>query len=211
MKIAFFDAKPYDRQFFNAANASFGFEISYFESHLTPSTSVLAQGHKVVCPFVNDKVTSEVIGVLAREGVELIALRSAGYNHVDLKAARGKIRVVRVPAYSPYAVAEHAVGLMLCLNRKIQNAYARVRENNFSIGGLLGFTMHGKTAGVIGCGKIGAAVVKILQGFGMKVLGYDIDRTQVEKAGVSMPIWPPCTGRATSFRSIASSLLKIGT
>ena len=183
MKIAFFDAKPYDRQFFNAANASFGFEISYFESHLTPSTSVLAQGHKVVCPFVNDKVTGEVIGALARQGVELIALRSAGYNHVDLAAARGKIRVVRVPAYSPYAVAEHAVGLMLCLNRKIHNAYARVRENNFSIGGLLGFTMHGKTAGVIGCGKIGAAVVKILQGFGMKVLGYDIDRTQVEKAG----------------------------
>lgn len=183
MKIALFDAKPYDMEFFNAANVSFGFEIKYFESHLTPDTSALAQGHYAVCVFVNDKITAEVIDNLCHHGIGLIALRCAGYNNVDLNAAHQKIKVVRVPRYSPHAVAEHAVGMMLCLNRKIHRAYWRIRENNFSIIGLLGFDMHGKTAGVVGCGQIGSAIVGILKGFGMKVLGYDVDRSQVEKSG----------------------------
>lgn len=183
MKIAFFDTKPYDKEFFNAANASFGFEIKYFESHLTSDTSVLAQGHSAVCVFVNDKITAGVIDNLCQQGIGLIALRCAGYNNVDLNAAHQKVKVVRVPRYSPHAVAEHAVGMMLCLNRQIHRAYWRIRENNFSIIGLLGFDMHGKTAGIVGCGQIGSAIVRILKGFGMKVLGHDIDRSQVEKSG----------------------------
>lgn len=183
MKIAFFDAKPYDKEFFNAANVFFGFEITYFESHLTPDTSALAQGHHVVCVFVNDKITAKLIDNLCHQGIGLIALRCAGYNNVDLNAAHQKIKIVRVPRYSPHAVAEHAVGMMLCLNRKIHRAYGRIRENNFSIIGLLGFDMHGKTAGIVGCGQIGSEVVGILRGFGMKVLGYDVDRSQVEKSG----------------------------
>lgn len=183
MKIAFFDAKPYDKEFFDAANASFGFETKYFESHLTTDTSALAQGHNAVCVFVNEKITAEVIDDLCHQGVGLIALRCAGYNNVDLKAAHQKIKVVRVPSYSPHAVAEHAVGMILCLNRKFQRSYVRIRENNFSIIGLLGFDMHGKTAGIVGCGQIGSKVAGILKGFGMKVLGYDIDKSQVEKSG----------------------------
>ncbi len=185
MKIALFSAKSYDREFFDAANASFGFEISYFETHLTPETAALAQGHGAICAFVNNQITQDVIDKLCKEGIGLIALRSTGYNNVDLKAARNKIKVVRVPRYSPYSVAEHAVGLMLCLNRKIVSAHERVMGNNFSIAGLMGFDMHGKTAGVIGCGFIGTAVVAILKGFGMKVLGYDIDASKVEKSGCS--------------------------
>jgi D-lactate dehydrogenase len=183
MKIAFYYAKPYDKEFFNAANTSFGYPITYLETHLNEKTASLAKGHDVVCAFVNDQITKDVIDNLCEQGIQLIALRSTGYNHVDLKAAHHKIKVVRVPRYSPYAVAEHAVGLMLCLNRKYHLADKRVKENNFTITGLMGFDMHGKTAGVIGCGQIGSAVIKILQGFGMRVLGYDIDTSQVEKAG----------------------------
>lgn len=184
MKIAFFDTKPYDKKFFEEANSSFNHEIKFFDSHLNLDTCPLAKGFDVVCIFVNDEITDKVIDVLTKQGVKLIALRGAGYNNVDLKAAaRHKLPVVRVPRYSPYAVAEHAVGMMLCLNRNIHRAYLRVRENNFSIVGFLGFDMHGKTAGVIGCGYIGTEVVKILQGFGMNVLGYDIIKEQVEKAG----------------------------
>lgn len=182
-KIAFFDTKPYDKEFFDEANRAFGFEIKYFEPHLTPDTAILTRGQTVVCAFVNDKITKDVIDELYKQGVKLIALRCAGYNNVDLKAATGKIRIVRVPSYSPAAVAEHAVGLMLCLNRKIHRAYSRIRENNFSIVGLLGFDMQGKTVGVIGCGQIGKVIVKILKGFGTEILAYDIDRSQVEKAG----------------------------
>ncbi len=183
MKIGFFDTKTYDKAFFDRANASFGFEIKYFEPHLTQDTCPLAKGCEVVCVFVNDKITKEGVDILIQEGVGLIALRCAGYNNVDLKACEGKIKVVRVPSYSPYAVAEYALGMMLCLNRKFHHAYWRTRENNFSIGGLLGFDMHGKTAGIIGCGQIGSVIVKILQGFGVRVLGYDIDKERVEKAG----------------------------
>ncbi|MBY0529018.1 MAG: 2-hydroxyacid dehydrogenase [Rhabdochlamydiaceae bacterium] len=183
MKIAFFNAKPYDINFFTEANASFGFDIHYFDVHLSLKTCSLAKGHQAVCVFVNDTITKEIIDCLLELNVGLIALRSSGYNHVDLQAAQGKIPVVRVPRYSPFSVAEHAVALMLCLNRKLHRAYVRTRENNFSIKGLLGFDMHGKTAGVIGCGQIGAAVVQMLKGFGMHVLGYDIDKSQVEQAG----------------------------
>lgn len=173
MKIAFFDAKSYDREFFSEANNQFGFEIKFLDSHLNQDTAVLAKGYRAICAFVNDKIDGAMIEKLHSLGVELIALRSAGYNNVDLKTAKGKIRVVRVPKYSPYAVAEHAVGMMFTLNRKLHRAYNRTRDNNFSIAGLLGFDMHGKTAGVIGIGQIGRVVVDILKGLGMRVLTYD--------------------------------------
>lgn len=179
-KIAFFDAKSYDKESFEAENKKHGFEICYLEMHLKKETAILAQGFSVVCPFVNDILSAPVIEALYDYGVRLTALRSAGYNHVDLKAAKGKLRVVRVPRYSPYAVAEHAVGMMLSLNRKLHRAYFRTRDNNFSISGLMGFDMHGKTAGVIGSGYIGKEVTRILKGFGMNVLVYDIDRNQVK-------------------------------
>jgi D-lactate dehydrogenase len=184
MKIAFFDTKPYDHEFFQSINTSFGLEIKYFEPHLTLDTCSLAQGYRVVCVFVNDRVSADVIDILSRQGTELIALRCAGYNNVDLQAAsQKKLKVVRVPHYSPHAVAEHTVGMMLCLNRNMHRAYGRVKENNFSIVGLLGFDMYGKTAGVIGCGEIGRVVVRILQGFGMDVLVYDIDESRAKQCG----------------------------
>jgi D-lactate dehydrogenase len=184
MEIAFFDTKPYDKEFFNAANQFFGMDIKYFETHLIPDTTLLAQNSRAVCIFVNDKVTKEVINNLSDQGIELIALRCSGYNNIDLKAAHQKnIRVVRVPSYSPYSVAEHAVGMMLCLNRNIHRAVFRTRENNFSITGLIGFDMHKKTAGIVGCGQIGSVIIQILKGFGMKVLAYDIDKSQIAKTG----------------------------
>ena len=173
VKIAFFDAKPYDIESFNEINKQFGFEIKYFRFHLTPDNVVLAKGYDVVVIFVNDTVNAEMIRNLNSSGVKLIALRSSGFNNIDLKAALGRMRVVRVPAYSPYAIAEHTIALMLTLNRKIHRAYYRTRDSNFALNGLLGFDMHGKTAGVIGTGRIGKALVKILTGFGMKVLVHD--------------------------------------
>ncbi len=183
-KIILFDAKPYDREFFERANRSHGFEIHYTESHLTPETAAQARGFPVVCLFVRDSATKSIIETLHQNGTQLIALRCAGYNNVDLKAAKDKIALVRVPFYSETAVAEHSVGMMLALNRKLHIAHMRVRENNFSIVGLMGFDMRGKTAGVIGCGLIGKATARILKGFGMRVLGYDIVPHEVEKAGV---------------------------
>lgn len=175
MKIAFFDAKSYDKEFFLAANQAFGFEIKFFDSHVNPDTAILAKGYPVICAFVNDRIDAAMIKTLTNLGVKLIALRSAGYNNVDLQAAKGKIQVVRVPKYSPSAVAEHAVGLMLTLNRKLHHAYNRTRDHNFSIAGLLGFDMRGKTAGIIGVGQIGKVVVDILKGFGMHILNYDVE------------------------------------
>jgi len=172
-RIAFFDTKPYDRKFFDAAGKKFGFPIAYFEEHLGPGTAALARGFDTVCIFVNDVVNAGVIKTLHKNGVRLIALRASGYNNVDFRAAFGKIHVVRVPAYSPHAVAEHAVALMLALNRKTHRAYHRTRDSNFSIQGLLGFDMFGKTAGVIGTGAIGRELIRILKGFGMHVLAYD--------------------------------------
>ncbi len=173
-RIAFFDAKPYDIASFDAHNPDFGFDIRYYEGQLNKDNAILAKGAQVVCAFVNDSIDAEVIDLLATEGIKLIALRSAGYNNVDLRAAEGRIRIVRVPAYSPYAVAEHTLALMLALNRKVYKAHARTRDGNFSLNGLMGFDMHGKTAGIIGTGKISRILIKTLRAMGMNVLAYDL-------------------------------------
>ena len=172
-RIAFYDTKPYDRIWFDRLAAENGIEISYFETGLRPSTAVLADGCRCVCVFVNDNVNSETIDALEKRGVELLALRCAGYNNVDIKAAKGKITVVRVPEYSPYAVAEHAMALLLTLNRKTHKAYIRTRDFNFSLNNLCGFDLHGKTAGVVGTGKIGRTFIGLCKGFGMNVIAYD--------------------------------------
>lgn len=174
MKIAFFSAKPYEKPFFQAADLDGLHAITWFEARLEAGTAPLARGHDAVCAFVNDRLDAATLAILAREGVRYVALRSAGFNHVDLQAAdRLGLAVVRVPAYSPHAVAEHAVALMLDLNRKIHRAFARVREGNFALDGLLGFDMHGLTAGLVGTGRIGTCVARILKGFGMRVAAYD--------------------------------------
>ena len=176
MKITFFSAKPYDKIFFERYNKSFNFEFEFLETHLGPHiVNAVTEGTEAVCVFVNDKLTEEVIDVLAAKGVKIIALRCAGFNNVQLEVARKHgIRVCRVPAYSPEAVAEHAVAMLLTLNRKTHKAYNRVREQNFSLTGLLGFNIHGKTVGVVGTGKIGKAFSKIMLGFGCKVIAYDL-------------------------------------
>lgn len=172
-KIAFFDSKPYDIDIFNKVNKELQYEIKFFRYHLTPDNIMLAQGFNTVVVFVNDIITAGMIDRLHTYGVKLIALRCSGFNNIDLKAALGKIKVVRVPAYSPHAIAEHTVALMLSLNRKIHRAYYRTRDANFSLHGLLGFDMAGKTAGIIGTGRIGKVLIKILRGFDMNVLAYD--------------------------------------
>jgi D-lactate dehydrogenase len=174
MKIAFFDAKTYDRKFFRETNKTHGHSISFFESNLNINTAKMAEGHDAVCAFVNSDLSASVLDILQQNGIKLIALRCAGYNNVDFHAAtQSGIRVVRVPAYSPYAVAEHALALIMTLNRKTHKAYSRTRDNNFNIEGLLGFDLKGKTIGVIGTGKIGQTFIKILSGFGAKILAYD--------------------------------------
>ncbi len=173
IQIAFFDTKPYDSDSFNRAKKEYSYEFKFFKSHLTKDNAVLTKGFKAVCVFVNDTIDKEVIDILLENGVELIALRCAGYNNVDILHAYGRIHVVRVPAYSPFAVAEHAAALILSLNRKIHKAYYRTRDSNFSIIGLEGFDLHGKTAGIIGAGKIGRVLINILRGFGMNLLVYD--------------------------------------
>ncbi|MFZ5953441.1 MAG: 2-hydroxyacid dehydrogenase [Candidatus Rifleibacteriota bacterium] len=185
-KIAFFDAKVYDKQTFNAENQNYGFDISWFEAKLTPETAALTEKFDAVCAFVNDVIDATVIETLVKNGVKIIGLRCAGYNNVDFKAAFNRIYVVRVPAYSPYAVAEHAVALMMGLNRKIHKAFNRTREGNFALSGLMGFDMHGKTAGVIGVGKIARCLISILKGFGMRVLAFDPrpDQEYAKEAGI---------------------------
>lgn len=173
-KIAFFGAKPYDIASFDKVNEKFGYDIRYYKGHLNLNNIVLTQGVDVVCIFVNDTADAAVIDAMVKNGVKLLALRCAGFNNVDLKAAKGKLPIVRVPAYSPYAVAEYALALMLSLNRKIHRAYWRTRDGNFSLNGLMGFDMHGKTIGIIGTGKIAKILIRILKGFGMTVLGYDL-------------------------------------
>ena len=188
-RIAFFDAKPYDRDSFNSVNErEFHYDIRYFKGHLTPDSVPLTHGTDVACIFVNDTANREVIRNLKKNGVKLLALRCAGFNNVDLKAAEeAGLPVVRVPQYSPYAVAEHAVALMLSLNRKIHRAYWRTRDGNFSLHGLMGFDMNGKTAGIIGTGKIARILIRILKGFGMNILAYDPypDRRFAEEAGIT--------------------------
>ena len=176
MKVAAFSAKPYDRQFLEAANKAAGspHEFLFLEPHLDLTTAALAEGAVAVCPFVNDRVDKAVLSRLATSGTRLITLRSAGFNNVDLAAAASLgIKVARVPEYSPFAIAEHTVALILALNRKIHRAYARVREANFSLDGLLGFDLHGHTVGIVGTGRIGIAVARILAGFGCRILASD--------------------------------------
>ncbi|MES2430287.1 MAG: 2-hydroxyacid dehydrogenase [Bacteroidota bacterium] len=185
MKIAFFSAKSYDKEFFNLFNTTQ--EIIYFEAPLNEQTVNLSKGCNAVCVFVNDKLNKAVIDALKKEGVQLIALRCAGFNNVDLNAAKANgIVVARVPAYSPHAVAEHAAALILTLNRKTHKAYNRVREGNFSLDRLTGFDLFGKTIGVIGTGKIGTVFCQIMLGFGCKVLAFDlIANRQLEEKGVT--------------------------
>ena len=173
MKIAFFDTKPYDKIWFEPLSKEYGHEITFFEEKLNENTAVLANGFEAVCVFVNDTVNKNVIDKLYSFKVKLIALRCSGYNNVDLNAADKKIAVVRVPYYSPAAVAEHAMALLLTVNRKIHKAYIRTKDNNFNINGLLGFDLKGKTAGIIGTGQIGRLFIDICKGFKMNVIAYD--------------------------------------
>jgi len=173
MKIAFFDTKPYDRPSFDRYGGEYGVEFKYYETKLNADTVELARGCDGVCAFVNDTVDSAVIDRLVQMNVKVLALRCAGFNNVDMKYAFGRIHVLRVPAYSPYAVAEHTVALLLTSIRRIHKAYIRTKDFNFSLAGLTGFDLHGKTVGVIGTGRIGRVFIDICRGFGMKVLAYD--------------------------------------
>ena len=174
MKIAVFSSQPYDKSFLEAANQSFNYELKFFELRLTAETVGLASGFSAICAFVNDRLDGPVLESLAEGGTRTIALRCAGFNNVDLSTAgRLGLKVVRVPAYSPHSVAEHTVALMLTLNRKIHRAHARVREGNFSLHGLLGFDLHGRTVGIVGTGQIGIEVARIMKGFGCRLLGFD--------------------------------------
>lgn len=173
-KIAFFGAKPYDIASFDTVNETFNYDIRYYKGHLNLNNVILTKDADVVCIFVNDVADATVINAMVENGVKLLALRCAGFNNVDLAAAKGRIPVVRVPAYSPYAVAEYSIALMLSLNRKIHRAYWRTRDGNFSLNGLMGFDMHGKTIGIIGTGKIARILVHLLKGFGVHLLAYDL-------------------------------------
>lgn len=173
MKIAFFDAKPYDKPSFDEQSKAHGLKIKYFETKLNEDTVELAAGYDAVCVFVNDSVNAPVIDRLCELGVRIVALRCAGFNNVDMKHAFGRVHVLRVPAYSPYAVAEHAIAMLLTSIRRIHKAYIRTRDFNFSLAGMTGFDLHGKTVGVIGTGRIGRVFIDICRGFGMKVLAYD--------------------------------------
>lgn len=171
-QIAFFDTKPYDKEWFTKLGGDFKFK--FYESKLTPDSAELAKGCKSVVAFVNDDIGKETIDKLCEVGVKLLAMRCSGFNNIDLKHAKGKIDIVRVPTYSPYAVAEHAMAMLLTLNRKIHKAYNRTREFNFSLNGLTGFDLYGKTAGIIGTGQIGCIFMDICKGFGMNVVAYDL-------------------------------------
>lgn len=172
--VAVFDTKPYDREYLEAADRATDLDLQFHSFRLEPATAAAAGGMQAVCVFVNDPLDRETLGLLHGAGVRHVALRCAGFNNVDLEAARELgLRVTRVPGYSPHAVAEHTLALLLSLNRKIHRAYNRVREMNFSLGGLVGFDLHGKTAGVVGTGRIGALTAQIFKGFGMRVLAHD--------------------------------------
>ncbi|RYD73957.1 MAG: 2-hydroxyacid dehydrogenase [Sphingobacteriales bacterium] len=188
MKLVFFSAKPYDKEFFEAGNKHYDFELEFWETHLGLHVAdAVKSGTDAVCVFVNDKVTADVIEILAGKGVKILALRCAGFNNLDIAAAeKYGMRVCRVPAYSPQAVAEHAVAMLLTLNRKTHKAYNRVREQNFSLTGLIGFNLFGKTVGVIGTGKIGAAFCKIMMGFGCLVNASDpLEDEALKSSGVN--------------------------
>jgi D-lactate dehydrogenase len=198
MRTAVFSTKPYDQRFLEEANAGHEHHLTFLEPRLTPETTPLAHGHDAVCAFVNDRLDAGVLGTLAEGGTRLIALRSAGFNHVDVaEAARLGLTVARVPAYSPYAVAEHAVALVLALNRKLHRAYNRVREGNFALDGLMGFDMHGRTVGIVGTGKIGTVFARILAGMGCRLLAHDpYPADEVRALGATYvtldELWPAC-------------------
>ena len=173
-RIIFFDIKDYDREFFEKYGKNYNYEMSFFKSKLSLENVHLTKGYDVVCAFTNDDIGKETIDAMAENGVRLLAMRCAGFNNVSLKDIHNRFKVVRVPAYSPHAIAEYTVGLILAVNRKINKAYVRTREGNFSISGLMGVDLYGKTAGIIGTGKIGQILIKILKGFDMKVIAYDL-------------------------------------
>lgn len=193
MQIAVFDSHRYDQAALESVNAGFGHTLHFFEARLTEDTAKLAAGFPAVCSFVNDRLNQAALEILQRGGVRVIALRSAGYNHVDLRAAQQLgITVVRVPEYSPHAVAEHTVALVLTLNRKIHRSFNRVRELNFSLDGLVGFDLHGKTIGIVGTGRIGAVFARIMSGFGCRLLGYDMtpDESLIRDLGMQYVALP---------------------
>lgn len=185
-KLAFFDVKAYDRIWFDKLNQHY--EIVYFENKLNAQTVQLAKGCSAVCAFVNDDIRKEVIDQMVELGIKVLVMRCAGFSNIDFKSAYGRLNILRVPAYSPYAVAEHAMGLLLTLNRKIHKAYNRTRDFNFSIVGLQGIDLHGKTVGVVGTGKIGQVFIDICRGFGMKILAYDVfPNPKLEVTYVDLP------------------------
>ncbi|MBN1914395.1 MAG: 2-hydroxyacid dehydrogenase [Parachlamydiales bacterium] len=186
LKIAFFNTKSYDEEFFTKVNASYHYDLQFFKEHLNPRTAILAQGCDAVCAFVNDDLSQKTLQILQQNKIPIIAMRCAGVNNVDIEfAKKNHMHVLNVPSYSPYAIAEHAVALMLILNRKIHRAHMRVHEGNFSLEGLLGFDMHGKTVGILGTGKIGTATARILLGMGCEVLGFDKEpNTTCKEMGV---------------------------
>ena len=173
-KIIFFDIKDYDKEFFKKYEKNYNFEMTFLKVRLTEETANLTKGYDVVCGFANDNINKETIDIMVENRIKLLAMRCAGFNNVSLKDIHNRFKVVRVPAYSPHAIAEYTVGLILAVNRKIHKAYVRTREGNFSINGLMGFDLDGKTAGIIGTGKIGQMLIKILKGFDMKVSAYDL-------------------------------------
>jgi D-lactate dehydrogenase len=186
MRVVFFDTHEFEKNIFVSENTKFGHDITFIESRLTDQTANLAAGFQCVCAFVNDRLDEKTLRTLSEGGTNLVALRSAGFNHINLQVAnRLKLRVVRVPEYSPYAVAEHAVALILTLNRKTHRAYNRVREGNFSLNGLVGFDLHNKTVGIVGTGRIGSVMAKILTGFGCEILAHDrIQNPELIKMGI---------------------------
>ncbi|MBQ8567446.1 MAG: 2-hydroxyacid dehydrogenase [Clostridia bacterium] len=173
MKIAFFDAKPYDKDSFEKYINNTEISIKYFDTKLNEDTVELANGYEGVCAFVNDDINKNVIDALCSYGITILVMRCAGYNNVDIKYAKGKIRVARVPSYSPYSIAEHAMAMLLCSVRKIHRAYIRTKDFNFSLNGLTGFDLNGKTVGIVGTGRIGKAFLDLCKGFNMNILAYD--------------------------------------
>ena len=172
-KVLFYDIKSYDKELFKKFGKDYNIEMKFLKGKLNEESADLTKGYEIVCAFANDTINKEVIDILAENGVKLLAMRCAGYNNISLKDIQGRFKVVRVPAYSPYSIAEYTMGMILALNRKIHKAYVRTREGNFSISGLMGFDLNGKTAGIIGAGKIAQILIKILKGFGMRVIAYD--------------------------------------
>lgn len=172
-KVLFYDIKSYDKELFKKFGKDYNIEMKFLKGKLNEESADLSKGYEIVCAFANDTINKEVIDILAENGVKLLAMRCAGYNNISLKHKKDRFKVVRVPAYSPYSIAEYTMGMILALNRKIHKAYVRTREGNFSISGLMGFDLHGKTAGIIGAGKIAQILIKILKGFGMNVIAYD--------------------------------------